>query len=67
MHLLSGDPSIDQLISHGQGQRIIAVAVGCAVAISGKGLAKMALEILTQDSGRHLRVFVSRGSNALYI
>ena len=51
MRLLSRNPSIDQLISHGQGQRIIAVPVGCAVAIPGKGLAKMALEILPQNSG----------------
>ena len=67
MRLLSRDPSIDQLVPHGQGQRIIAVAVGRAIAIPGKSLAKMALEIPPQAVGRHLRVFVSSRSSALYL
>ena len=37
MRLLGRDPSLDQLVPHGQGQRVIAVAVGSAVAIPGKG------------------------------
>ena len=67
MRLLSRDPSLDQLVPHGQGQRIIAIAVGSAVAILGKSLAKMALEIPPQAVGRHLRVFVFGRSSAPYL
>src|SRR5271166_7117813 len=65
MRLLSRDPSIDQLVPHGEGQRIIAVAVGSAVAIPGKSLPKMALEIAPQTGGRHFCFFVFGGSTAV--
>jgi hypothetical protein len=66
MRLLGGDPSVNQAVPCGQGQRKVPVAVRGAVAILRQGAAKMALEFLSQTGGRYFRGIVSGRSSVPY-